>query len=168
MKRIASLICAFALVLSLVACGGGPSRPTMSFSEYAAICTPVNYETLARNTVAYDGAYISVHGRVFQVVDAGSYYVYMLDMNTGWDFSQHVYVTFPKGGVTILENDYVTIYGQGAGTQTYVTVLGAQRTIPKVEGAYITYSNSNTATPLPNTNNGNTATSQPDAPVRVP
>ena len=64
---------------------------------------------------------------------------YMLDMNTGWDFSQHVFVTFPKdNGPTILENDRVTIYGEGAGTQSYTTVLGAQRTIPKVEGAYVT------------------------------
>lgn len=149
MKKIASMICALVLVLSLVACsGGGPSEPTMSFEEYQTICTPVDYETLARNTDYFRHAYISVSGRVFQVMDNGSYYVYMLDMSTGWELMQHAYVTFPKGnGPTILENDRVTIYGQGAGTQTYTTVLGAQRTIPKIEGAYITLSASNSEIP---------------------
>ena len=142
MKRIASMICAFVLALSLVACGGsGVKSPTMSFQEYQTLCNPVSYDTLARNTEAFRNSYISVSGRVFQIIDNGSYYVYMLDMSTGWDFMQHVFVTFPKdGGPTVLENDRITIYGQGAGTQTYTTVLGAQRTIPKVAGAYITIS----------------------------
>ena len=154
MKRIAALICAFVLVLSLAACGG-PSRPSMSFDEYKAVCTPVDFETLARNTDAFRGAYISVSGRVFQVMDYGSYYIYMLDMSTGWDFLQHVFVTFPKNsGPTILEDDDVTIYGEGAGTQTYTTVLGAQRTIPTVEGAYITLGSAPVVSDPANPNGG--------------
>ena len=47
MKKIASMLCAFVLVLSLAACGGGVGRPTMSLEEYKAVCVQVDYDTLA-------------------------------------------------------------------------------------------------------------------------
>ena len=141
MEKNTLMLFAFFVVLSFAVFCGGVGRPTMSLEEYKAVCVQVDYDTLARNTDSFRNTYISVSGKVFQVVDNGSYYVYMLDMSTGFEFSQHVFVTMPKGnGPTILENDHVTIYGQGAGTQTDTTVLGAQRTIRKVQGAYVTLS----------------------------
>ena len=38
----------------------------------------------------------------------------------------------------ILEDDYITVYGEYTGLYTYKTVMGSTMTIPSVKGRYIT------------------------------
>ena len=44
---------------------------------------------------------------------------------------------YKEGETHILENDYVTIYGECNGTETYKTVLGNKITIPAISAKYI-------------------------------
>lgn len=142
MKKMVSMLCAFMLVLSLAACGGGSYTPEMNEAEYKAACTSVSYDNLARDPDGWRGTYVKISGEVFQVIQNGNNYILMVDMDSSDPYSfesNHVYVTYTKKSSSdnFLEDDHVTIYGKAMGTQTYTTVLGAQRTIPKVYAGYI-------------------------------
>lgn len=142
MKKLVSMLCAFMLVLSLTACGGGSYTPEMGEAEYKAACTYVSYDNLARNPDGWRGTYVKIPGEVFQVIDNGGSCILMVNMKSSDPYSfevNHVYVTYTKKSSSdnFLENDDVMIYGKAMGTQTYTTVLGAQRTIPKVYAGYI-------------------------------
>lgn len=139
MKKILSIICTFVLLVSLSACESknGNANGNSSVNEFKESCTFVTYDELARNTGALRGSHIAITGKVFQVTESWGSRIYMVNMSTGTNYGQHVFVTSSNKDSIVLENDYVTIYGIAAGTQTYVTVLGAQRTIPKVNAKYI-------------------------------
>lgn len=142
MKKLVSMLCAFMLVLSLAACSGGSYTPEMDEAEYKAACTSVSYDNLARDPDGWRGTYVKIPGTVFQVIENGDSCILMVNMKSSDPYSfevHHVYVTYTKKSSSdnFLENDDVMIYGKAMGTQTYTTVLGAQRTIPKVYAGYI-------------------------------
>lgn len=142
MKKLVSMFCALLLVVSLTACSGGSYTPEMDEAEYKAACTSVSYDNLARDPDGWSGTYVKITGRIFQVVQSGNNCVLMVDMDSSDPYAfemNHVYVTYSKKSSSdnFLEDDHVTIYGKAMGTQTYTTVLGAQRTIPKVYAGYI-------------------------------
>lgn len=145
MKRILTAFCAFALSISLVSCssvGTNTGENPPESDQWMNSCTEVDYDTLAHNVSGMKGQRVKITGKVFQVVNNPFSKAYMFDMRNPYDtnnmnFMQHVYVTASKN-TNLIENDQVTIYGTVEGTQTYTTVLGAQRTVPKVKAVYIT------------------------------
>lgn len=150
MKRVLTTICALVLSISLVACSssGATNETEEDVAEREAwmnSCVEMDYDTLAHNASSMKGQRIKITGEVFQVMNNPFNKVYMLNMynvyiDSSGNFMQHVYVVASKK-TNWIEGDRITIYGTAEGTQTYTTVLGAQRTIPKVEAKYITNSN---------------------------
>lgn len=142
MKKLVSMICALMLVVSLAACSGGSYTPEMDEAEYKAACTSVSYDNLARDPDGWSGKYVKMTGDIFQVIQNGDSCILMVNMDSSDPYSfasNHVYVTYTRKSSSdnFLEDDHVTIYGKAMGTQTYTTVLGAQRTIPRVYAGYI-------------------------------
>ena len=145
MKRILTALCAFVLSISLVSCtatGTVEEGELSERDEWMNFCTEVDYDTLAHNVNNMKGQRVKITGKIFQVVDNAFSKAYMFDMRNPYDlnnmnFMQHVYVSASKNS-NLIENDQITIYGTVEGTQTYTTVLGAQRTVPKVKMKYVT------------------------------
>lgn len=145
MKRILTALCAFVLSISLVSCtatGTVEEGELSERDEWMNSCTEVDYDTLAHNVNNMKGQRVKITGKIFQVVDNAFSKAYMFDMRNPYDlnnmnFMQHVYVSASKNS-NLIENDQITIYGTVEGTQTYTTVLGAQRTVPKVKMKYVT------------------------------
>ena len=140
MKRILVAFYVFVLSFSLVACGQ-QAISGQDITAYQNSCVEVSYDTLARNIDSMKCERVKITGKVFQITETAFNRIYMVDMSTGMSYGQHVFVTIPKNYASsiVIENDKVIVYGEVAGTQTYTTVLGAQRTIPKIEAIYVQY-----------------------------
>lgn len=136
MKKLVSMICALMLVLSLAACGG--YTPELGEAEYIAACKMISYDELARNPRMYEGTYVKLTGRIFQVVEDGSDCILMVNVGQGWNH-EPVMVTYThkEGEGRLLEGDSITIYGKSMGTRTYITALNAQKTVPQVYAGYV-------------------------------
>lgn len=136
MKKLVSMICALMLVLSLAACGG--YTPELGEAEYIAACKMISYDELARNPRMYEGTYVKLTGRIFQVVEDGSDCILMVNVGQGWSH-EPVMVTYThkEGEGRLLEGDSITIYGKSMGTRTYITALNAQKTVPQVYAGYV-------------------------------
>ena len=145
MKRVLTMVCTIALSFSLVACSSVHEVTPEELAEEEAwknSCVEMDYDTLAHNASNMKGQRVKITGKIFQVVNNAFSKAYMFDMRNPYDtndmnFMQHVYLTASKDS-NLIENDQVTIYGTVEGTQTYTTVLGAQRTVPKVKIKYVT------------------------------
>lgn len=144
MKRLLTMVCALVLAFSLSSCTSmGPGEPVDSIEDsWQGEYAKVDYDTLAHNASNMKGQRVKITGKIFQVVELPFSKAYMFDMRNPYDYNntnymQHVYVTDSKKS-NLIVNDEVTIYGVVKGTQTYTTVLGAQRTIPKIEAERIT------------------------------
>lgn len=145
MKRLLTALCAFVLSISLVSCASSGTTGEGELSErdeWMNSCTEVDYDTLAHNVNNMKGQRVKITGKIFQVVNNAFSKAYMFDMRNPYDtnnmnFMQHVYLTGSKNS-NLIENDQITVYGTVEGTQTYTTVLGAQRTVPKIKIKYVT------------------------------
>ena len=129
---------------------------TMSEAQYKAQCGTFTYDQLARNPDDHQGKKIKFSGKVLQA--GGDYYRVAM----GGNYNTVIFVTDernyaashlsdPNGnngfwgwGATdgkdyenILEDDWITVYGECNGTKTYTSVLGASITIPEVAGFFI-------------------------------
>jgi hypothetical protein len=108
---------------------------TMSKAKYMAKCQTVTYDSLSHNSsTSLYGSMVKISGQVTQVVDTGEY---LIDIGSGWDFGQYVYIVSTGNEGKIVEDDNITVYGVVAGDYSYETVMGAKKTVPEVAAKYI-------------------------------
>lgn len=101
-------------------------------------CETVSYQDVARNPSQYKGRNIRISGSVIQVME-GWFKTITMRVDEG---SNNIwYVTYTReddNESRILENDYITIYGECDGVETYTTIFGGSVTIPSIKAVSIT------------------------------
>ena len=109
--------------------------------EYKAMCKTYSYNEIARNPNKYKGELGKFYGRVIQVMEEDIYsftsYTLRVALN-GYDNVILVSYLADEDESHILEDDYITLYGELQGTYTYETVMGNDVTIPYVDAEFIT------------------------------
>lgn len=103
---------------------------------YIESCESVVYTDVERNPNTYEGKSIKFSGTVIQVSEGwfNSVTLRVSDSGNVW------YVTYARKDENesrILEDDYVTVYGECNGVQSYTTILGNKVTIPAVKAKFI-------------------------------
>lgn len=110
-------------------------------AAYIADCDTFSYREISRNPGQYKGEKAKFQGRVIQVMQEEylGFLIYVLRVNVDGGYSNTIYVTYyaSKDDPRILEDDWVTMYGELAGEKTYETVMGASVTIPQFDAEYI-------------------------------
>lgn len=108
---------------------------------YKAACTPMDYDSLARDPDTYKGKQVSVTGEVIQVQEDSSGTMYRINITEGdygiWKDTVLVASSGTGTGTRILEDDMVTVYGVSAGLFTYTSVMGASITVPSISAEYV-------------------------------
>jgi len=98
----------------------------------------IPYESLARYPEQYKGQTVRIRGQVSQVINSfGGVNIRLFSKqseysDTMW-IEDDIFIDYPSPKERILEKDIITIYGIADGIQDYTTVLGAQRSIPKIK-----------------------------------
>lgn len=114
----------------------GSTKPTREVVEAKA--RTLTYEQLFRYNEKYIGEYVVLKGKVVQLIDDGKAFRlatrYDSVLQTYWE--DDVYVS-GYSGERLMEDDIVRVYGQVKGLFSYITVLGAKRTIPWVVALYV-------------------------------
>lgn len=103
---------------------------------YKASCITVNYSDVERNPRTYEGSDIVFSGSVIQVSE-GWFDSVTLRVDNDGDIWYVTYIRADDTESRILENDYITIYGECTGVTSYTSILGSTITIPSVSGKYI-------------------------------
>ncbi|MDY5641733.1 MAG: Ig-like domain-containing protein [Candidatus Faecousia sp.] len=104
---------------------------------YDSTSYPVgDYTNVLRSPSTYKGSAMSVYGRVLQKSQGLFSTVLRVATRGRWD--NVFYITCSnKEASGIIEDDYITVYGECGGTETYTTVLGSSITIPAIEAEKI-------------------------------
>lgn len=104
---------------------------------YDSISYPTgNYTNIMRSPSEYKGKPMSIYGRVLQVSDGLFYKVLRVATRGRWN--DVFYVTCPGSSADgIIEEDYITVYGECDGTETYTTIMGGSVTIPSIDAEEI-------------------------------
>ena len=99
--------------------------------------TGITFDNLARNPNNYIGSLVMFSGTVLQVNELTGEIQLRFAING--DSNQVVYVYFVDSLVSerILDNDILTVYGEGKGLHTYTTILGASVTLPLISANII-------------------------------
>lgn len=109
--------------------------------RYVNSCQRISYDSLSRTPNDYKGSRVKFSGYVVQVCsEASSSYDYSTyRVATSGRYNNVVYIKVYNydSGSRILEDDYITFYGESAGLYSYTTVMGAKMTIPSVSVEYI-------------------------------
>lgn len=111
------------------------ARDAQAKADYIASCETLVYSDVSRNPEQFKGKAAKVSGTVIQVQEMtllGATSV-VLRVDAGNDNIWYVTYTRPEGESRILENDWITCYGDCEGVHSYTTVLGAQVTIPSMK-----------------------------------
>lgn len=100
--------------------------------------TGISFDQLARNPDDYKGKKVKFNGEVLQVSEIGSeIQIRLATKENSWGgYSDDVvYIYFDKSLITsrILDNDIITIYGVAEGLHSYITVMGAEITLPLIQ-----------------------------------
>ncbi len=110
-------------------------------SQYKSKCKSISYDSLARTPGDYEGEYVKFSGYVVQVCyEAESilyYSTYRVATDGKYDDVVYIKVDNYGSGSRILEDDYITFYGEYDGLYSYETVMGAKVTIPSVVVEYV-------------------------------
>lgn len=142
---LGTIVLIFGIFIIIGALGGepAPAEPEISKAEYMQLCKEIAYEDLARNPDSYKGEYFKFTGEVIQVMESGNKATLRVNVtaNTIFDttyYSDTIYVVaaLPENGDRILMQDIIEIYGVCDGLYTYVTILGAEMSIPKINAGY--------------------------------
>lgn len=107
-------------------------------AEYIASCETLVYSDVSRNPEQFKGKATKVSGTVIQVQEMtllGTTSV-VLRVDAGNDNIWYITYTRPEGESRILEDDWITCYGECEGVESYTTVLGSQITIPSMKMKY--------------------------------
>lgn len=90
-----------------------------------------DYTAILRAPSQYKDKPMSAYGRVLQVSDGLFYKVMRVATQGRWD--NVFYITcFGDTADGIIEGDWISIYGQCTGAETYTTIMGASVTIPAI------------------------------------
>lgn len=95
-----------------------------------------NYTDIMRSPSTYKGNQMSAYGRVVQVSNGLFSTVLRVATQGRWD---NIFYVTCSGSTAegIIEGDYITVYGECDGTETYTTVMGASVTIPSIDAEKI-------------------------------
>lgn len=128
-------------------CEAEVEREEFSLSEeeietlYKADCKTIPYDSLSRTPGDYEGDRVKFSGYVVQICSEAEsilyYSTYRVATSGKYDNVVYIKVDNYGSGTRILEDDYVTFYGEFDGLFTYETVLGSSITIPCVIVEYI-------------------------------
>ena len=114
----------------------------LSAAEYKSLCKTYSYNTIARNPNQYKGELGKFYGKVIQVMESEIFGLvsYTLRVALNGNYNNVILVVYVGGTdeAHILEDDYITLYGELQGTYTYETVMGNDVTIPYVDAQYLT------------------------------
>ena len=109
----------------------------MSESKYKSLCNTVPYDSLLRSPGKYEGEYVKVTGKVFQIVNeadnALQYSIYFVRSNGNLYM---VRIDNYNSDTRILEDDTITIWGTFDKIYTYETVRGSANSIPQITAEY--------------------------------
>lgn len=109
--------------------------------QYKDTCISYSCEELLRNPENYQGKNVNFNGEVFQiVVSDGDTIEFLLDTgeDNGIVYAQYI---FSDGESRILEGDQVMIYGPFYSLETYTSIIGTQRTVPKLYAYFLENNN---------------------------
>lgn len=110
-------------------------------SLYKEKCKKISYKDLERTPGKYEGEYVNFSGCVVQVCSEASSALYYSTYRvaTSGRYGDVVYVKVDNYGSEerIIEDDYITFYGEYDGLYSYTTVRGDTLSIPSVEAEYI-------------------------------
>ena len=134
-------------VRSCTVCGEELASEKFSLSaaeiaqRYKSKCQNISYTNLARSPGEYKGTAVKFTGKVVQVCSEATsalyYSTYRIATSGSYDNIVYIYVDNYGSDTRILEDDWITIYGDYDGLYTYKTVLGASKTIPSIKVKYI-------------------------------
>lgn len=103
-----------------------------------------DYITISRYPNEFKNKKVKFYGKVIQIVEQNNnavafrMYVTSICNEYGCKWDDDIYVIFNKGdNMNILENDELEIAGDFMGIETYQTILGSRRSIPKVRVKYL-------------------------------
>ena len=127
-------------------CGNQTAEEEFSLSEeelmaaYKEECQSIAYNDLARTPGEYEGELVYFYGKIVQVCSEASspffYSSYRLATYDGYDNVVYLLIDNYGTGVRILEDDWISVYGEFTGLRSYETVRGDTITIPEVEVKY--------------------------------
>jgi len=104
-----------------------------SFSKSG--CKEINYKELNKNPDKYYGDNLKLQGRIIQISEGNADGNYLL-MYVNDDYNQLAYVEY-FNNTNFVEDDWVTVYGVGAGSYTYRSQGGGTYTVPSMFGAIL-------------------------------
>lgn len=109
--------------------------------SYKSQCESISYKSLERTPDDYEGRNVKFSGYVVQVCSETSsplsYSAYRVATSGKYDNVVMVLVDNYGSSSRILEDDYITFYGEYDGLYSYTTVMGSTLTIPKVIAKYV-------------------------------
>lgn len=94
--------------------------------------TGISYDQLARTPDDYFGQKIKFYGKVVQVIEGSGVINIRFAVDDNYDYMILGEYDSSLVSSRILEDDYITIYGQSMGLYTYESTMGADITIPSV------------------------------------
>lgn len=134
-------------IIKCTICGEELDRDVYYLTEeeskqlYISRCQSISYKDLARSPQAYEGTSVKMSGVVVQIVSEASsklyYSTYRVATLNGYDNIVYIFVDNYGSGSRILEDDWITFYGDFDGLYTYTTIFGASITIPSVKVKYL-------------------------------
>lgn len=104
---------------------------------YDSVSYPVgDYTSIMRKPSVYEGDKMSVYGRVLQVSEGLFSTTLRVATRGRWD---NVFYITCYGDIAsgVIEDDYITVYGECEGTETYTTIMGGSVTIPAIDAEKI-------------------------------
>ena len=106
---------------------------------YKKSCKSINYKDALRYPDKYKGQRSYWVGEILQRIDS---HTFRVSTKCEWFYGTRyctdnvIYVTY-YGSESFIEDDYVKIWGEMDGNQSYTAVLGNEITIPKVDAEYM-------------------------------
>lgn len=105
-------------------------------SDFKSECQPLDYKQIEKNSAKFMGDNVYVSGSVFQIMEDGDYGLILMHVDD--DYGQILAVLY-EGSNDILEDDYITVYGNATIDYSYESQAGYQLSVPCVlaESKYI-------------------------------
>lgn len=105
-------------------------------SDFKSDCKPLDYKQMEKNSAKYFGEPVQVSGSVFQIMEDGNYGLILMHVD---DDSSQILAVMYEGSNDILEDDYITVYGNATVDYSYESQAGLQLSVPCImtESKYI-------------------------------
>ena len=119
--------------------------PTVSLQEvldkqietFKNSCEVLTYKELARNPSGNTGKKVKLTGRVMQTIESSMALMVNITKGEYGLYSDNIFVSYiPLNSNRVLEKDIIVMWGTCDGLQSYKTVLGAEKSIPKINVKY--------------------------------